>query len=170
MSKRYSFPSFMSIVDDHILYLTIVNIYHPEWLANPVLVQKKNNNEWRVRRLHWSKQALPKGSFRATPHWSSNRLHGRMRPVILPRLLFRLSSDRLERRRPNQDGIHHPLRGIRLQDHVLWVEECWCYLPMCDTAVLCWSATSQCWSLCWRRRCQNQDSGSIHSWSGGNFQ
>ena len=26
----------------------IKEIYHPEWLANPVLVQKKNNNEWRM--------------------------------------------------------------------------------------------------------------------------
>ena len=34
-----------------------------------------------------------------------------MRPVILPRLLFRLSLDRLEIRRANQDGIHHPLRA-----------------------------------------------------------
>ena len=24
----------------------IKEVYHPEWLANPVLVQKKNNNEW----------------------------------------------------------------------------------------------------------------------------
>jgi hypothetical protein len=23
-------------------------VYHPEWLANPVLVLKKNNNEWRM--------------------------------------------------------------------------------------------------------------------------
>ena len=26
----------------------IKEIYHPEWLANPVLVQKKNNSEWRM--------------------------------------------------------------------------------------------------------------------------
>ena len=26
----------------------IKEVYHPEWLANPVLVQKKNNNEWRM--------------------------------------------------------------------------------------------------------------------------
>ena len=43
----------------------IKEVYHPEWLANPVLVQKKNNNEWR---MCVDKQALPKGSFRATPH------------------------------------------------------------------------------------------------------
>ena len=26
----------------------IKEVYHPEWLANPVLVQKNNNNEWRM--------------------------------------------------------------------------------------------------------------------------
>ena len=26
----------------------IKEVYHPEWLANPVLIQKKNNNEWRM--------------------------------------------------------------------------------------------------------------------------
>ena len=26
----------------------IREIFHPEWLANPVLVQKKNTNEWRM--------------------------------------------------------------------------------------------------------------------------
>ena len=26
----------------------IKEVYHPDWLDNPVLVQKKNNNEWRM--------------------------------------------------------------------------------------------------------------------------
>ena len=26
----------------------IKEVYHPEWLANPVLILKKNNNEWRM--------------------------------------------------------------------------------------------------------------------------
>ena len=26
----------------------IMEVYHHDWLANPVLVQKKNNNEWRM--------------------------------------------------------------------------------------------------------------------------
>ena len=26
----------------------INEVFHPEWLANPVLVRKKNNNEWRI--------------------------------------------------------------------------------------------------------------------------
>ena len=27
----------------------IKEVYHPEWLANPVLILKKNNNDWRMR-------------------------------------------------------------------------------------------------------------------------
>jgi hypothetical protein len=26
----------------------IGEVFHPEWLANPVLVRKKNSNEWRM--------------------------------------------------------------------------------------------------------------------------
>jgi hypothetical protein len=26
----------------------IREVFHPEWLANPVLVRKKNTNEWRM--------------------------------------------------------------------------------------------------------------------------
>ena len=46
----------------------IKEVYHPEWLANPVLVQKKNNNEWRMCVDYTDKQALPEGSFRATTY------------------------------------------------------------------------------------------------------
>ena len=47
----------------------IKEVYHPDWLANLVLVQKKEQQRVEdVRRLHRSKQALPKGSFRATTH------------------------------------------------------------------------------------------------------
>ena len=26
----------------------IKEVYHPDWLVNPVLIQKNNNNEWRM--------------------------------------------------------------------------------------------------------------------------
>ena len=101
----------------------IKEVYHPEWLANPVLVQKKNNNEWRmcVDYIDLNKHC-PKDPF-GLPRINQVIDSTAGYPIILPRLLFRLSSDRPKRRRPNQDGIHHPLRGIRLQDYVLWVEE-----------------------------------------------
>ena len=39
----------------------IKELYHPEWLGNPILVKKKNNNEWRIcvdytdLNKHWPK-------------------------------------------------------------------------------------------------------------------
>ena len=30
----------------------IKEVYHPEWLANHVLIQKKNNSEWRMCVVH----------------------------------------------------------------------------------------------------------------------
>jgi hypothetical protein len=43
----------------------IGEVFHPEWLANPVLVRKKNSNEWEdVRRLHRPQQALPQRPLR----------------------------------------------------------------------------------------------------------
>jgi hypothetical protein len=38
----------------------IHEVFHLEWLVNPVLVRKKNTNEWEdVCRLHRPQQALP---------------------------------------------------------------------------------------------------------------
>ena len=47
----------------------IKEVYHPDWLANPVLVQKKNNNEWRMCVDYTDlNKHCSKGSFRATTH------------------------------------------------------------------------------------------------------
>jgi hypothetical protein len=45
----------------------IREILHPDWLASPILVQKKNTAEMaHVRRLHGSQQTLSKGPVRIT--------------------------------------------------------------------------------------------------------
>ena len=47
----------------------IREILHPDWLANPVLVQKKEYERVaHVRRLNRSQQTLPERSIRATTH------------------------------------------------------------------------------------------------------
>jgi hypothetical protein len=54
--KRQHFPHFADDRRDAIkkelakLLTTgfIREVFHPEWLANPVLVRKKNSNEWRM--------------------------------------------------------------------------------------------------------------------------
>jgi hypothetical protein len=42
----------------------IREVLHPEWLANPVLILKKNKVDWHVHRLYRSQQTLSKGSLR----------------------------------------------------------------------------------------------------------
>ena len=47
----------------------IKEVYNPEWLANPVLVQKKNNNERRMCVDYTDlNKHCPKVSFRATTY------------------------------------------------------------------------------------------------------
>ena len=43
----------------------IIEVFHPEWLANPVLVLKKNGTLAHVCGLHRFKQGLPGRSFRS---------------------------------------------------------------------------------------------------------
>jgi hypothetical protein len=42
----------------------IKEVFHPEWLANPVLVRKNIERVEDVRRLHRPQQALPQGPLR----------------------------------------------------------------------------------------------------------
>jgi hypothetical protein len=60
-----------------------------------------------VRRLHGSQQTLPKGPVRVTMNWSNYRFNDRICPAIFSRLLFRVSSDHIKGRRPEQDIFHH---------------------------------------------------------------
>jgi hypothetical protein len=55
----------------------IREVFHPEWLANPVLVRKKNSNEWRmcVNYTDLNKHC-PKDPFRVAADRPSHRLHG----------------------------------------------------------------------------------------------
>jgi hypothetical protein len=45
----------------------IREILHPDWLANPILVQKIEHDRMvHVRQLHGSQQTFPKGPIRLT--------------------------------------------------------------------------------------------------------
>jgi len=62
----------------------IKEVYHPEWLANHVLVLKKNNKVEDVCRLHRPQQTLSERSFWASSHRPSHRIDGQLRSPILP--------------------------------------------------------------------------------------
>jgi hypothetical protein len=72
----------------------IREVLHPEWLANPVLVLKKNKVDWRmcVDYTDLNKQ-LSEGFLRAPEDRSGGGLHRRMFCAVFLRLLFRVSSD-----------------------------------------------------------------------------
>jgi hypothetical protein len=67
----------------------IREVFHPEWLANPVLVRKKNMNEWRMCVDYTDLNKLrPKDPFRVATDRPIHRLHGGLRPALLPRRLL----------------------------------------------------------------------------------
>jgi hypothetical protein len=49
--------------------------------------------------------------------------------VVLLRLLFRVSSDQLGKRRRGKNSIHHLVWGFLLYLHVVWPQKHWSDLP-----------------------------------------
>jgi hypothetical protein len=107
----------------------IREVFHPEWLANPVLFRKKKLNEWRM----------------CVDYTDLNK-HCPKDPFGLPRIdqvidstagcdllcfleLLRVPPDRNQGRRLGKDRVHHLVWCVLLHDHVLQVEEHRRYLP-----------------------------------------
>jgi hypothetical protein len=105
----------------------IKEVFHPEWLANPVLVRKKGG-KWRmcVDYIGLNK-ACPKVPY---PLPRSNRgFHYWVRNPVFPRCLLRVSPNQDERVRPARDFFHHTFRHVLLRYYVVWFEECGCDIP-----------------------------------------
>jgi hypothetical protein len=108
----------------------IREVFHPEWLANPILVRKKNSNEWRMCVDYTDlNKHCPKDPFGLS----------RIDQVIdytagCDLLCFHdyysgVPPDRDQGRRPGEDRVHHPVWRVLLHDHVLRVEEHWRHIP-----------------------------------------
>ena len=62
----------------------IKEVYHPKWLANPVLVREKSG-KWRMCVDYMGlQQSISKGSVSFAAHRSSSRLDLRVRNPLLP--------------------------------------------------------------------------------------
>ena len=61
----------------------IREVHHPEWLANPVLVQKKQEME-DVCRLHGPQQGVPEGPISFAMNRLNSQFHLRVRNPLLP--------------------------------------------------------------------------------------
>jgi hypothetical protein len=104
----------------------IKEVFHSEWLANPVLVRKKNSNEWRM----------------CVDYTDLNK-HCPKDPFGLPRIDQVIDSttgcDLLcfldcysgyhQIAIKEEDRVHHPVWRVLLHDHVLRVEERRRYIP-----------------------------------------
>ena len=114
----------------------IKEVYHPDWLANPVLVQKKNNNEWRMCVDYTDlNKHCPKDPFGLS---RIDQVIDSAAGCVLLSFLDCYSvyhQIALKEEVQIKTAFITPYGGIRLQDHVLRVEERWRYLPACDTVV-----------------------------------
>ena len=85
----------------------INEIFFPEWLANTVVVRKKNG-KWKVSRFHGFELSMPKSPIPYAKNRSIGRRHLWAPEDEFPRHLSRLSSDRSNCQGPGEDGIHLP--------------------------------------------------------------
>jgi hypothetical protein len=86
----------------------IPEVYHLDWLANPVLVPKKNK-EWRICVYYIDVNCLELSCW----------LHSRMQPTKLLGLLLVTHSDPPQGWRWNQDIFHYSVRHILLYHNAL---------------------------------------------------
>jgi hypothetical protein len=63
---------------------------------------------------------MQKRSIRAAPDQSGCELHNWLQPSMFPRLLFWVSSDSPQSRRPNQEIIYYSIWRILLYNYALW--------------------------------------------------
>jgi hypothetical protein len=96
----------------------IKEVYHPDWLVNPVLVPKKNK-DWRMCVDYTDlNKACKKDPF-GLPQIDQVVVHSRLQPSKFPRLLFWVSSDSPQSRRLNQDILHFSIWCILLYNYAL---------------------------------------------------
>jgi hypothetical protein len=107
----------------------IKEVFHPEWLANPVLVRKKGG-KWRMCVDYTGlNKACPKVPYPPASHRSNRGFHCWVRNPVIPRCLLRVSPNQDERIRPARDFFHHTFWHVLLHYYAIWFEECGCDIP-----------------------------------------
>jgi hypothetical protein len=104
-------------------------VFHPEWLANPVLVRKKNSNEWRMCVDYTDLNKHPKDPF-GLPRIDQviNSTAGCDLLCFLDCYsVYHLIAIKEEDQ--EKTAFITPVWHVLLHDHVFRVEERWRYLP-----------------------------------------
>jgi hypothetical protein len=104
----------------------IREVFHPEWLANLVLVKKKNK-KWRMCVDYTSlNKVCPKDPF---PLPRIDHVVGRVRNPLFSRCVLRVPPDSDVHSGPTRNLVHHFVRRVLLLDNALWAQECGCNFP-----------------------------------------
>jgi hypothetical protein len=101
----------------------IKEVFHPEWLANPVLVRKKGGKWQMCVDYTGLNKACPKVPY-PLPRIDQIVDSTAGCETLFPRCLLRVSSNQDERVRPARDFFHHTLRHVLLCHHAVRLEEC----------------------------------------------
>ena len=101
----------------------IKEVFHPEWLANPVLVRKKGG-KWRMCVDYTGLNKASESSLPSTSHRSNRGFHCWMRNPVFPRCLLRVSPNQDERVRPARDFFHPTFRHVLLYYYAIRFKEC----------------------------------------------
>ena len=109
----------------------IREIFFPEWLANIVVVKKKNG-KWRVYGFHRSKPSMPKRSISYAEDRSVSRHHIRTPKDEFPGRFSRVSSDCPSSQGPRKDSIHLLGSQLSLYYDAFWVEKRRGHVPTDD--------------------------------------
>jgi hypothetical protein len=130
--RRFDEEKHRAIVEEiHKLMVAgfIKEVFHPEWLANPVFVRKKGG-KWRMCVDYTGlKQIMSEGSLPSISHRSNRGFHYWVRNPVIPRRLLRVSPNQYERVRPTRDFFHHTFWHVLLRYYAIWFEECRCDIP-----------------------------------------
>ena len=125
--RRFSEPKRQAIGEELAKLLEagfIRDIKHPDWLANLVMVPKKDKS-WRLCVDFTDlNKACPKDPFplpRIDQIIDATAGHN---SLCFPRCILWLPPNQDGRVRPSRNGIHHPIRPILLQHDALRAQKC----------------------------------------------
>jgi hypothetical protein len=92
----------------------VKEVFHPEWLANPVLVRKKGR-KWRMCVDYTGlNKSMSESSLPSASHRSNRGFHCWVRNPVFPRCLLRVSPNQDERVRSSRDFFHHTFWHVLL--------------------------------------------------------
>jgi hypothetical protein len=101
----------------------ICEVYHPEWLANPIHVKKKNK-KWSMCVDYTSlNNACPKDPF-PLPRIDQGRFNGRVRDPLFSRCVLRVPPDCDVHSGPTRNLVHNSVQRVLLSNDDLLAQEC----------------------------------------------